>query len=672
VKWGIEGSGRFRGADSADFDQDGHFDLFMTAEGGLLNRLLRGSVSGFRADVLSPQLLSAGVPGGRFGAAFGDVDNDTDLDLMVVVNEADVLAVVYRNTSTGFERAGELRLSDTDSEEARSLSIADVNGDGRLDVALGTTRGRVLLFRNETDKVGGWLRIAARGLRSNKDGFGTKIEVKAGRSRQRRELRASSGFLSQNDQPLHFGLGPHALADYIRFLWPGGVKQIEMDVNGGQTVAIEELNRKGTSCPILYAWDGSQVRFVTDFLGGSAVGNLLAPGHYNYPDTHEIVKVEQFGLKERKGRFEIRWVNQLEEVRMYDKAALVAVDHPAELEVFPNERLMPSPPYPEPKLYGVRHLRTPLRAVDHNGNDVTSLISKVDRRYPDGFDLLPFKGYAESHSLTLDLGSVQAGEHVVLLLYGWVDYADSSSNLAASQAGVVCRPPYLEIGDGSGNFEPGLAQMGFPAGLPKTMLVDLDGLVGPESSTVRVTTNMRLYWDRIQVATAAPKPELVTTELAADRAEFRFLGYPTPSRPDGRAPNIYDYSRATETELWDEHEGDYTRYGDVRELVHRVDDRYVIARHGDELALSFDARRLPELPDGWKRSFLVVADGFGKDMDLNSARPDTVEPLPFHGMSAYPYPSSERYPDSEEYRLYREAYNTRRYRRNASPAANQE
>ncbi len=657
--WGIEAAGRMRGVDSADFDQDGRFDLFLTAEGGVLNLLLTGSTDGlFRPDVLSPRLLSSGVPGLRFGAAFADVDNDSDLDILAVVNEGEVLAAVYQNTPQGFQRAAELKAGDPNVGEGRSLAVADVDRDGKLDVAVGTQRGRIVFYRNASAETGRWIRVAARGLRSNKDGFGAKVEVKAGRSRQRREARAASGFLSQNEHPLHFGLGSHPSADYIRFLWPGGVKQIEMDIAGGQTVVVEELNRKGTSCPLLYAWDGHRIRFVTDFLGGSAVGNLLAPGRYNYPDTEEIVKLEQFPVRDRQGSFELRWVNQLEEVMMYDKASLIAVDHPKGMEIFPNERLMPAPPYPEPKIYPVTRPRTPV-AWDHQGRDVTQLITKEDRRYPDNFELLPFKGYAESHALTLDLGRLEPEEHVVLLLHGWVDYADSSSNLAAAQAGVVGRPPYLEVGDGSGRFEPGLAQMGFPAGLPKTMLVDLGGLVGPDKNRVRITTNMRLYWDRIQIATRVSNADLVTTELHPNKAELSFLGYPAAYSPDGKAPHLYDYSTVATTEHWDTHAGAYTRYGDVRELVETVDDRYVIARHGDELALSFDAGRLPPLPAGWKRTFLVYADGFGKDMDLNSARPNTVEPHPFHGMSAYPYPPEEHYPDTESHRRYREIYNTR-------------
>jgi tetratricopeptide (TPR) repeat protein len=660
LEWGIEAGGRFRGVDSADYDQDGRFDLFLTAEGSLLNLLLSGESGGvFRPDVLSPWLLSAGVPGPRFGTAFADIDNDSDLDLLVVVNQGEALAAVYQNTPEGFKRTSELRVKDPEVGRGRSLALADVDRDGKLDVAVGTQRGRVVLFRNTSRDTGRWIRVSTRGLRSNKDGFGAKVEVKSGRARQRREVRAASSFLSQSEQPLHFGLGSHTSADYIRFLWPGGVKQIEMDVAGGRTVVIDELNRKGTSCPLLYAWDGQQIRFVTDFLGGSAIGNLLARGQYNYPDTEEIVKLEQFPLVDKSGTFELKWVNQLEEVMMYDKAALIAVDHPVDVEVFPNERLMPAPPYPEPKLYPVRDQRSPLAAWDDRGNDVTDLIAEEDRRYPDSFELLPFKGYAEDHSLTLDLGQLKKDEHVVLLLYGWVDYADSSSNLAASQAGVVGKPPTLEVGDGSGRFELALEQMGFPAGLPKTMLVDLGGLVAPNKNHVRITTNMRLYWDRIRIATLDPSAALIANELRPEKAELSFLGYPAAYSPDGKAPRFYDYSKVAATDLWDAHVGAYTRYGDVRELVESIDDRYVIARHGDELALSFDAGRLPPLGTGWKRTFLVYADGFGKDMDLNSARPDTVEPLPFHGMSAYPYPPDEHYPDTEEHRRYQKAYNTR-------------
>jgi hypothetical protein len=655
---GLETGSRTRGADSADFDRDGSFDFFFTAEGSQLNALFRGpGREGLRPDVVSPGLLAAGVPGARYGAQFLDADNDADLDLLVVTNEEHALVAYYENRPSGFERAASLPASA--AGEGRALATADVDSDGDLDFVVGTDRGELALFRNEGGNARAWLDVRAQGLRSNLDGLGAKVEVRAGDASLRREVRSSSGYFSQSDLPLHFGLGDSVSADYVRFLWPGGVKQVEMDVQGRRTASIEELNRKGTSCPILYAWDGEKIRFVTDFLGGSAFGYLLAPGRYNTPDTEETVKLEAFPLVAKDGRYEVRFVNQLEEVLFYDKASLLVVDHPEDVEVYPNERLMPAPPFPARKLFAVQGARAPEKAVDHRGEDVTRLIAEKDRLYPAEFRLLPFKGYAEEHSLTLDLGALVPEAHYVLLLHGWVDYADSSANLAASQAGVALVPPYLEVADGSGDFQTALPQMGFPAGLPKTMLVDLDGLVSPEKNRVRITTSMRLYWDRIQVAKVVSEASLVVNELDAKTAELRRLGYPAPFNPDGRMPSLYTYDRILDSELWGAHLGNYTRYGDVKPLLAEADDRYVITHHGDEVLLSFDEAPLGKLLPGFRRSFLVIADGFGKDMDLSSAFPDTIEPLPFHGMRTYPYPPEATYPDDPETRRYREEYNTR-------------
>ena len=105
--------------------------------------------------------------------------------------------------------------------------------------------------------------------------------------------------------------------------------------------------------------------------------------------------------------------------------------------------------------------------------------------------------------------------------------------------------------------------------------------------------------------------------------------------------------------------GRYTREGNVRELLLKSDDMFVVSRPGDEISLSFDASKLPPLPAGWTRTFLLYADGFSKEMDINSASPDQLSPMPFHGMSRYPYPATERYPLTVERRRYLEKYNTR-------------
>jgi hypothetical protein len=97
----------------------------------------------------------------------------------------------------------------------------------------------------------------------------------------------------------------------------------------------------------------------------------------------------------------------------------------------------------------------------------------------------------------------------------------------------------------------------------------------------------------------------------------------------------------------------------VRPLVTAMDDKLIVMGSGDELRLEFGAASLPPLPAGWARDFLLLVDGWAKDRDANTAFSQTVEPLPFHGMSSYPYPAGEHYPSDSEHEAYRKKYNTR-------------
>ena len=143
------------------------------------------------------------------------------------------------------------------------------------------------------------------------------------------------------------------------------------------------------------------------------------------------------------------------------------------------------------------------------------------------------------------------------------------------------------------------------------------------------------------------------------RRGLRERGFSAEVTPDGREPYGYDYARVSRVSPWKAIPGRYTREGDVRELVAEADDAFVTSRPGDEIALSFDADALPPLPAGWTRTFLLVSDGFSKEMDINSATPDTLGPFPFHGMTRYPYTAPERFPMTERIARLREKYDTR-------------
>ena len=106
--------------------------------------------------------------------------------------------------------------------------------------------------------------------------------------------------------------------------------------------------------------------------------------------------------------------------------------------------------------------------------------------------------------------------------------------------------------------------------------------------------------------------------------------------------------------------GHYTKFGDVTPLLAKADDMYVIHGKGEEVEIRFDATKLPPLPEGWTRSYVLRFAGWCKGQELYTAHGWTVEPLPFLGMSNYPYRADEKYPDDEAHREYRRVWNTRR------------
>lgn len=640
---GLSFNGKALSGGAGDLNKDNFVDFYLPGWDGKGALFLSNGRGGF-APVTGNEQASA-------AAQFADYDNDGLLD--VITSGQDAVAL---RRGLGNKLADATSLPATKSEWARAFAVGDLNEDGGVDVVTFKSNGELAIWQNNGFGKN-YARLLLAGKTSNRSAVGTKVELRSGSLRQKLEVYASSP--APAAASLNLGLGYRTQIDALSLFWPAGILQSESAVKASAENQIEELDRKGTSCPLLYAWNGKGYNFVTDFLGGSAIGYLLAPGTYNYPDTDEYIRVTSEQLQERDGFLSLRMNNQLEEVIFFDQAKLLAVDHPADIEIYPNERLMPGPPYPEFKTFAVKQPRPPISAVDERGQDILPLLKDIDRRYPEDFAKLPFKGYAREHAITLDLGDLRNAKRVLLLMTAWIDYADSTSNLAASQAGVKLVPPYVQVKNAAGEWQTVVPQMGFPAGLPKTMTVDLTGKFLCQDARVRIVTSMRIYWDQILLDTFDGVTPSKVSQLSPARAELRWRGFPREYSPDGRKPLIYDYSVIESCAPWKAHLGNYTRFGDVRALLLQRDDRYVITRNGDEIQLDFDARRLPVLPAGWKRTYLVFADGFGKDMDINSARPETIGELPFHGMKSYPYAPTDRYPQTKRHQDYLRQYNTR-------------
>ncbi|MBI1762091.1 MAG: VCBS repeat-containing protein [Acidobacteria bacterium] len=645
---------------AGDLNKDGYTDFYLPGRGEAHWKISDGHRAFRQAS--SFDAGTAGILFEAYAARIADLDNDGILD--VVELDKDWLRVRHYRPSSDGRSVWVAGASERVGSDTRAFALGDLAGDGMLDFITVKNDGTLIAFKTE-GASNNLVRLNLTGRTSNRSAIGTKAELRSGSLRQKLEVYASSPAPAATG--LMFGLGFRTQVDALQLIWPAGIVQSELAIKPGDNT-FEELDRKGTSCPLLYAWNGSEYSFVTDFLGGSALGFLEEPGVWNYPDTDEYVRVTGEQLRARDGVYSLRMNNQLEEVIYFDAVKLLAVDHPANVDVYPNERLMPTPPYPTFKVYSTRNPQPPLSAVDEAGRDVLPLLTQVDRRYPEAFDKLPFKGYAREHTLTLDLGArAKDARRVLLLLTAWIDYADSTANRAAAQAGVKLIPPYLQVKNARGEWETAIAQMGFPAGLPKTMTVELPKDALCHSTQVRIVTSMRIYWDQILTAVnnevvSNDQSNLRVTTLQPQQAELRWRGFPREYTPDGRLPKLYDYRVIEPVAPWKAHLGNYTRLGDVRPLVLAVDDQYVITRNGDELQVDFDARKLPALPAGWKRDFLVYADGFGKDMDINSARPDTIGELPYHRMKAYPYAPGDAYPNDAAHQAYLRQYNTRTVR----------
>jgi tetratricopeptide (TPR) repeat protein len=644
---GLDFSGPSLGVGAGDLNKDNFIDFYVAKLGGPDSLYLSDGRGGFRSKPIGER----SDPAGSLAAQFADYDNDGLLD--VIARETQGVAL---RRGLGPTLAERIDIPGSRFGALRALALGDINNDGGVDLLAFGEGGNVVVLRNEGFGKN-FAQLALTGKTSNRSAVGTKAELRSGSLRQKLEVYASSPAPAASG--LSFGLGYRTAVDSLQLLWPSGVLQSELSVKPSATNAFEELDRKGTSCPILYTWTGERYEFVTDFLGGCAIGAREPGDTWSYPDSDEYIRVTGEQLKERDGVYSILMNNQLEEVIYFDAVKLLAVDHPADVEIYPNERLMPAPPYPDFKIYATRNARPPVKAVDDKGADILPLIKDIDRHYPEDFEKLKFKGYAKEHTITLDLGDISRRDRAVLLLTAWIDYADSTSNMSATQAGVTLTPPYLQVKDARGEWRTVIPQMGFPAGLPKTMAVDLTGKFLCDDTQVRIVTSMRIYWDQILVGVSSVDFPARVTKLDPLRADLRWRGFPREYSPDGRKPLIYDYSVIESLAPWKAHLGNYTRFGDVRELLLAPDDMYVITRNGDEMQIDFDARRIPALPEGWKRTFLVYADGFGKDMDINSARPETIGELPFHGMKSYPHSPEERYPMTKRRQEYLQRYNTR-------------
>ena len=653
------------GAVVVDVDGNGLEDVLLlrgTSPPRLIKQVDRGRYEATNGFAL-PGVSSA------IGALAADLDLDGDVDFLflgVADNETgDHLLSVNRG-------GGEFHPpvtcgAQTGAAGVRGAVAADLDGDGAVEVLVARAQGPVELLDIEPPGKRHWLVLEP--ARSGADGeiepdpsaMGLRAQVQTGRHMQSATVRSLSGYLGGTPAELHFGLGTASKADYVRVTWPDAALQSELEVIPDRKWRLAKVERKPSSCPLLFTWDGERFAYVTDFLGVGGLGFFIAPGTYAPPDPTEDVRVPPALIAPRDGHYLMRVAEPLEEVTYLDDLHLVVYDHPEEWEVHPDERFASEAPFPTGAPYAISQKVFAREARDDKGRDKTDTLREIDRDY-----VIPpvdprFVGFAHDHYVDLDftgrVPAVPEGRQLVLFLHGWVEYTYSHVNFAAWQAGVGMRPPQIEVPDGKGGWRVAIQDAGFPAGLPRMMTVDVTDLDLANVGKLRIRTNMEIFWDQAFLAVAESAARVQRHRLDPSKAVLRFLGYPREYSPDGRIPTCYDYDRIEPGLPYKILSGAYTRYGDVRPLLKAPDDRYVIIGRGEEIELEFDARGLPALREGYTRTLVLHTEGWCKDMDLYTAFPDTVEPLPFRGMKNYPPKVAP--PDTSDWRDWQAKWNTR-------------
>ena len=615
------------GIAALDFDHDGWIDVAFSNDGAPGLSLWRNKQGKSFEQVKLPETNWRRA----YGVAAIDYDNDGWVDLVAVGETKDGKGEVrlFRNLGPdGFKDVTvETGLDKIQLKEPRAIITGDYDNDGAVDLLITQNHGPAVLLHNEGGNKNNSLRLALKGLNDNKSAIGTKVEVFSAGLRQKFEVYGSSGYLGQNSPYLTIGLGQAKVADVVRMLWPTGVLQDEIEVAANKVQNFTEMDRRGSSCPTLFAWNGHEYQFVGDMLGAGVVGHWIAGkdvldpqglkpassqdlsgtaeavpfpkpisetishnqtnSHYqtnskvvrNIARPTEVIKLDRSALREKDDfhpsqsqggvghpMLSFRFMEPLEESVYLDQVKLLAVDHPADVDVYPNEYFASNPPYPPFKVVLSRNARPPAGAWDEHGHSV--LPDLLAHRYFGDFKVLSFMGFTEPHSLELDLGEPYRGGPLWLLMHGEIEYYSATSMYAADQAHLRPFAPYVEAlvatasstengARDKGKWVRVVDDMGFPAGGARTMTADLTGKLPLGTRRIRITTNLQIYWDNILISRTSQdniqeqsrgqSACARVTPVPLARAELSFHGFPLKieGQPPGNVKYIYEKASAT-------------------------------------------------------------------------------------------------------------------------------
>jgi hypothetical protein len=418
------------------------------------------------------------------------------------------------------------------------------------------------------------------------------------------------------------------------------------------------------SCPSLYYWNGTDYVYVTE------VSNAGWLGYMDYMDENgnivfgggnpwDTIKLDVDQLTPKDGYYDMVLFQQWDEIFYLDAAYMLVVDHPIGTDVYSTMMNYVNQAFTG-EIYTVSktNLQKVASAINEKGENVLPCISQLDGIFTPGNNGLasPSVNNITSNQLTLDLGDLSDAQEIKLVINGMVDWGSPElyykwidSFKAAFDEGLVpdgtqiYPAPYMEVMDEGGSWVrvPQDRQMPTPSDfVPRSFVVDLSGLFPTDANKyqIRINNFFNVTFDYIGID-ITPQ-ETITVQRINPEATLNSIGF------GGTISNA---------------SGSFTKYGDVTEILIEADDMFAIGMQGDRVALKFPTASIVPLEDGMERDFFLFVACWFKDPPGNWGYgfKFTVDPLPFQGMSGFPYSETESYPYDSEHLSYLLEYNTR-------------
>jgi hypothetical protein len=414
-----------------------------------------------------------------------------------------------------------------------------------------------------------------------------------------------------------------------------------------------------SSCPSLYIWDGTRFVYVSEISNHGWLGYIKCKNSTNgeVPFTFyrnnpwDYIPLNSSQLKQSNGYYNLTLEQRWNEIFYLDQAYLVMADHSADVNVYSTMVEEYLNPNYMGKIYTVaKNPLAPISAVNENGQNILSQISKIDEVFTSGVNGIQSPSWDKItwNKVTLGLGDLTNAKQIKLVVRAVVDWgspADYETWLgnffdpSVPDGIAVTPPPVMEVKDASGNWVPVPVSRQFPIPpdvLPRTYVVDLTGLFPTNDYSLRISN----FWN----------------------VTFDYIGIDTTSQQ-----NVTIHKIDPLATLWQQFNpnstssGNYTKYGDVTPLVLKEDNKFVIGRQGDTVSLKFPIQNVAPVKEGMVRDIFLYESTWFKDANGNwgFGFGFTSDPLPYSYMSSFPYPSSESYPFDPEHLSYIREWNTR-------------